>query len=367
MRKARTDIMDARISTHYTTLLLVILLAIKLYAQKKTRGVELRFFWLTLICCLFLVAEDVLEAYAATREELRLFRILMSVSGYVVRPVAAVGLLLVVCPPERRSWKIWISALINLAVNLTAFFSPVAFSFNEKYEFVRGPLGYVVFIVALLYMIQILVLIWRNFYEGKKAERWILICSVIGCMGASLVDALWGGCHLNEAMMTGCIFLLFFLHSHDNFLDPLTSLRNRFAFYDDSERLDKAITAVASIDMNGLKRLNDTKGHAAGDKALTEIGRCMEGINDRDTIAYRVGGDEFVVTFIQQKEEDVAKTIQRLKESVEKAGYSVAAGYAMKAAGQNLDEALSESDRNMYADKAAYYQQGGRDRRARRN
>ena len=52
---------------------------------------------------------------------------------------------------------------------------------------------------------------------------------------------------------------------------------------------------------------------------------------------------------------------------MEKAGYSVAAGYAMKAAGQNLDEALSESDRNMYADKAAYYQQGGRDRRARRN
>ena len=152
------------IYTHYTAVLLVVLCAIKLRAQKKTRDAELRYFWMTLICCFLLVIEDILESYAATRPELKFWRILLSIIGYGLRPVAAVGLLLVVCPRENRTWKLWIPAIINLAVNLTAFFSPVAFSFDQDYDFVRGPLGYVVFIVGLLYMVQILVIICRRFY-----------------------------------------------------------------------------------------------------------------------------------------------------------------------------------------------------------
>ena len=353
------------IDIHFTTVLLIILCAIKLRAQKKTKDVELHYFWLTLICCLLLVVEDVLESITAKNLDLRFWRTLLSVIGYDLRPVAAIGLLLVVCPPERRSWKIWIPAMINLAVILTAFFSPIAFSFDENYGFVRGPLGYIVFVMGLLYMLQTLVLIWQRFYEGKKAERWILIICVVGCMAASAVDALFGGCHLNEAIMIGCIFLLFFLRTHDNYLDPLTSLRNRFAFYDDSNNLTREISAVASIDMNGLKKLNDTKGHAAGDLALSEIGRCLNKINDRNTIAYRVGGDEFVIIFIHQNEETVQQTVNQIKEDVSKAGYSVSLGYAMKTSAQSLEDALLESDQNMYKEKAEYYQHSGRDRRAR--
>ena len=353
------------INTHYTTILLIVLFAIKLRAQKKTRDVELKYFWTTLLCCLLLILEDILESYAATDPSMRFWRTLFSVIGYVLRPVAAVGLLLAVSPPEKRNWKIWIPALFNLAVNLTAFFSPVAFSFDADYDFVRGPLGYVVFAVSLLYMIWILRLVLRRFYEGKKAERWILIGCVIGCMTASLVDALFGGCHLNEAMMIGSIFLLFFLRTHDNYLDPLTSLRNRFAFYVDSESLGREISAVASLDMNGLKRLNDTKGHAEGDLALETIGKCLNGINDRDTIAYRVGGDEFVILFIRQDREAVEEKIQRVKEDVAGTGYSVSAGYAMTEEGRSLEDVTRESDQNMYKEKALYYQQSGRDRRSR--
>ena len=352
------------ISVHYTAILLVVLCAIKLRAQKKTKDAELRFFWMTLICCFLLVIEDILESYTATRPELKFWRILLSVIGYDLRPVAAVGLLLVVCPRESRTWKLWIPAIINLAVNLTAFFSPVAFSFDQDYDFVRGPLGYVVFIVGLLYMVQILVMIWRRFYEGKKAERWILICCVIGCMGASCVDALFGGSHLNEAIMIGCIYMLFFLRSHDNYIDPLTSLRNRFAFYDDSENLIREISAVASLDMNGLKKMNDTQGHAAGDVALAEIGKCLNEISDRNTIPYRVGGDEFVILFVRRSEDEVDETIERAKAGIAKAGYSVSIGYVMKAKGQSLEDMLSESDQRMFRDKAAYYQSSGRDRRA---
>ena len=353
------------ISTHYITILLVLLCGIKLYAQKKTKDAELRFFWITLLCCFLLVIQDILESCTAADPALRFWRILLSAAGYILRPVAAVGLLLVVCPPERRSWKLWIPALLNMAVNLTAFFSPLAFSFDREYGFVRGPLGYVVFIVSFLYMIQILVLIWQRFYEGKKEERWILILCVFGCMAASAADALFGGCHLNEAMMIGCIFLMFFLRTHDNYLDPLTSLRNRFAFYDDSNHLDRDVSAIASIDMNGLKELNDCQGHTAGDRALSEIGRCLREISSRDIIPYRVGGDEFVVLFVHESMTGAEAALAQLRANVSRAGYSVSIGCVKKENSQSMEDALLESDIQMYNEKTAYYRNSGIERRGR--
>ena len=365
MQAESFSILSNLLSVHYITIFLAVLFGLKLLAQKKSRDVELRFYWLTIICCFLLVIEDVLESYCAFHPELRFWRIFLSVIGYILRPMAGVSLLLVVCPPERRTWKLWIPWGVNAAVNLTAFFSPLAFSFNEKYEFTRGPLGYVVFIVSFLYMVLILYTVWKRFYEGKTADRWILVFCVIGSMGAALVDAVYGRVHLNEALMISCVFLFIYLRSHDNYLDPLTSLRNRFAFYDDTEMAGRSISAVASIDMNGLKTLNDTKGHAEGDQALTVIGRCLNEVSTRNIIPYRVGGDEFTILFADQGEETVRKTLERLKESVADEGYHVAVGYTMNRGGESLDELLRDSDQNMYKDKAEFYQQKGHDRRAR--
>ena len=356
--------MDLRIDYHFITVLLVVLFSIKLYAQRKTRDVELRHFWLTVFCCALLVFQDILESYTSTDPSMRFWRILLSALGYILRPTAALGLLLGICPPRKRNWMLWVPWGINAAVNLTAFFSPLAFSFNENYKFVRGPLGYVVFIVSFIYMLQILYYLRTRFYEGKKAERWIMFLCMIGCLAASVVDAFYGGTHINEAIMISSIFLYIYLRSHDIFLDPLTSLRNRIAFYNDTEQRKNEITAVAAIDMNGLKELNDAKGHAEGDRALMAIGTCLMKNSDRSIVPYRVGGDEFTVLFSHQSEEEVKQYLARAAKDIEASGFSVAAGHAMKTGDKSLDNALHEADRIMYGNKAAYYQQKGKDRRS---
>ncbi len=353
------------LSKYYITLLLAVLLGIKLLARQKSRDVELRYYWLTLICTVLLAVEDVLEANAALDPELRFWRVVLSVIGYILRPTAAVGVLLVICEPKYRTWKVWIPCILNALVNLTAFFSPIAFSFDENYEFTRGPLGYVVFAVSFLYLILILYVVLRRFREGKTAERWILVVAAFGCAAAALIDSVVGGTRINDAILVAGVFLFAYLRSHDNYLDPLTSLRNRFAFYDDSEGLEREITAVASLDMNGLKELNDTKGHAEGDRALAVIGACLNDVTDRRTLAYRVGGDEFTILFLNSDEEEVRRTLQRVRDSVTAGGYSISAGYAMMADGKDLETILHESDRNMYGEKALYYRTAGTDRRAR--
>lgn len=354
---------DLLISRHFITILLIVVYSIKLSNQRQSKEVELRYFWMTIICCILLVVEDVAESITARDPSLIFWRILLSIIGYTLRPVAGLGILLVVYPPERRSWKLWILAVINLLVNLTAFFSPIAFSYGPDYGFVRGPLGLCVFIVAALYMVQLLVITWQRFHERMRPERLILIICASSCMIASLIDSFYGGSRLNEAIMISSIFFYLFLHSHDNRLDPLTSLDNRFAFYDDIRYQQRNITAVASMDMNGLKRINDTLGHAAGDRALAEVGRCLERANSRNTIAYRVGGDEFVVLFLLSDSSAVEQTLRRITDDVTRAGYSVSVGYAMRTDDMTVEAALQKSDHRMYGDKARYYQQAGIDRR----
>ncbi|MCG5509043.1 diguanylate cyclase domain-containing protein [Ectothiorhodospira lacustris] len=83
--------------------------------------------------------------------------------------------------------------------------------------------------------------------------------------------------------------------------DPLTGLTNRSLFND---RLDSALhaahrhqsgLALLFLDINDFKYINDTHGHAAGDRVLCEIARRLEGcVRETDTVA-RMGGDEFVV------------------------------------------------------------------------
>ena len=316
-----------------------------------------------MLSCLLLVLEDVLEVTASTEPSLRFWRTLISVFGYTFRSTAALGLLLVIVPREKRTFILWIPSLITLLISCTAFFTDAAFGYDEDYNFYRGPLGYVVFIVPAIYLLLILWMTFRRFTESRGLEKYIVPGCAVFCLAASAADALQGGVRLNEAIMIGSVFFYVFLRSHDNRRDPLTGLLNRQALYDDSAAFGNKIGAVMSLDMNGLKKTNDSLGHQAGDEALSRIAGCMQAVTDRDAMAYRIGGDEFLILFFRAKEEAVARVAARIRESVTKAGYSISAGYAMREGNESLEETIRESDGRMYADKANYYRAKERDRR----
>ena len=74
--------------------------------------------------------------------------------------------------------------------------------------------------------------------------------------------------------------------------DPLTGLLNRQAYYSDISSEPEEITALVSIDMNGLKTINDNEGHEAGDKAIATVAECFIRAAKRKQTVYRIGGDE---------------------------------------------------------------------------
>lgn len=88
---------------------------------------------------------------------------------------------------------------------------------------------------------------------------------------------------------------------HDALVDGLTGLGNHRAFQDElarqlevSKRMDMPL-ALLLIDVDDLKVVNDTRGHAGGDRLLEAVGRVMASVLRRTDRAFRVGGDEFAI------------------------------------------------------------------------
>jgi diguanylate cyclase (GGDEF)-like protein len=88
---------------------------------------------------------------------------------------------------------------------------------------------------------------------------------------------------------------------HDALVDGLTGLGNHRAFQDElarqlevSKRMDLPL-ALLLIDVDDLKVVNDTKGHAGGDRLLEAVGHATASVLRRGDRAFRVGGDEFAI------------------------------------------------------------------------
>jgi diguanylate cyclase (GGDEF)-like protein len=145
------------------------------------------------------------------------------------------------------------------------------------------------------------------------------------------------------------------------FTDPLTGLANRQAL---REELDAALArgdrvAVALVDLDGFKQVNDRLGHAAGDEVLVTAADRMRGeVRDGDLVA-RLGGDEFVVLVLGRDEDVSAEVAARLAfvigEPMRVAGEVITVGAACGgvAAGpcETTDVLLGRADRAMYAAK----------------
>ena len=151
--------------------------------------------------------------------------------------------------------------------------------------------------------------------------------------------------------------------------DALTGVRNKHAYNDAEAELNRRLTvdgdtefAIVSLDVNDLKRMNDTKGHAAGDQLLKDACELICRIFAHSPV-FRVGGDEFVVISRGRDYRHIESLIAELKRSNEInepiGGVVVACGYARCEGDTDVAAVFERADRNMYAYKSTL--KGGRD------
>ncbi len=149
-------------------------------------------------------------------------------------------------------------------------------------------------------------------------------------------------------------------------VDALTGLANRAYVLAAVEReIDRATRyrhrfCILMADLDGLKELNDTLGHRAGDRALAAVSAVIrENVRRIDTPA-RLGGDEFVVLLPETDREGarvVAEKIRqgaaavRVVERDRRVTIGVSVGIGEWAPGRTIDDVMAEADDAMYRDK----------------
>lgn len=111
--------------------------------------------------------------------------------------------------------------------------------------------------------------------------------------------------------------------------------------------------AVLVIDLNGLKRINDTQGHASGDSLIMRAAASLRRATRASDVVARLGGDEFGILAVECDRDYSDILLQRIRAVLAEDNVSASVGMAMRTPSLGLAHAWSEADQRMYAEKRA--------------
>lgn len=197
-----------------------------------------------------------------------------------------------------------------------------------------------------------------RFYMGDHSEddvlftRWGFLCFV-GALGWQV---------LQQASAERAAFVEQKTLRQLAYTDALTGLANRTAFERIMEEyrtgLCEGRPMLLVADLNQLKVINDSFGHAAGDEAINHCAASLQEAFADIGQVYRIGGDEFFVLSAQAEDEAFRACVEAFEQGMAQRGARVAyelqaaCGWCRPAPGESIDQAFIQADRQMYRRKA---------------
>ncbi len=329
-----------------------VVLFITSFSNKKT---TIRY--LLLLVSIFLLSIVVFaEFYLEPIAENKIPKLVLMAIRYSATPfILALAIIILV---KRQKHFVFIPAVLLLIIDIISIFTGIVFSLNDSYELVRGPLGFLPYVISAIYIILLIYLLVKR--SNMRMVEILPIVFLAIAISSGVIFPFVFGSKFSQIFCTIIAVSLFIYYVFTILQlakkDGLTEVLNREAYYIETRRDYKDITAIIFIDMNGLKTINDTYGHAAGDEALVTLALCFsKAIRARQSI-YRMGGDEFVIVCRKTSKEDVAALVERIEKYVSETKYSCSIGYSYHEEGTiNLEDLLRESDERMYSNKSDYY------------
>ena len=308
---------------------------------------------------------------------------------YILTPIAGAALV-----GQMRLRNVWtkilnVVILFNTLIQLVSFFTGWMTKVDEKHYYHHGPL-YNIYIGEYVIVLLLVIILFLNYGKNFRKQNRLSIYLVMVFMLVGIIMQEGLGKDVRTAYLAMTIgATLMFIHSteysqqkkDDELLeqriqiktDALTGLLSRYAY---NNALDKYTTDMPeslvafSIDINGLKRVNDTLGHEAGDELICGAAACIKNVFDEVGSCYRTGGDEFIVLASMNKKEAVkcVQDIEKLTKNwtgslVDSLALSV--GYAVLEEHKdcNCSELIQVADKQMYMAKDEYYRTTKIDRR----
>ena len=338
------------------TIAFVILLKTTVFLEKKTIRRMC-----TLVALIFILSVVVfLEFYWNEQDVLRDVRVVLMAVRYSATPFIIAMILFAMIRKAR--WFVFVPAAVFAVINVISIFTGIVFGISDENVLLRGPLGYLPYVAVGLYSFFLVYKLFKQCNRQATEIIPIIFLAFAFIFGLTLPFVL--GKDYSKIFCITIIIALFVYYMFSilqlTSKDALTGLLNRQAYYATVEEKSKNITGIVSIDMNGLKMINDKDGHAAGDEALKTLAHCFIRAGNSKQSVYRVGGDEFLVVCRRSSEEEIVEYTERINKNLSGTEYSCSIGYSCDPNGKKtIEEMVKESDKMMYDNKAQYYLKSG--------
>ncbi|MCR5667785.1 MAG: GGDEF domain-containing protein [Lachnospiraceae bacterium] len=147
------------------------------------------------------------------------------------------------------------------------------------------------------------------------------------------------------------------------YCDPLTGLQNRRAFEEELKSIvleQPKNFSIVMLDLNGLKKANDTFGHDAGDELIKATAKCLRESFVKEERIYRIGGDEFSVIHLGH-EDEIQHCFRILDQKAADwhgkyiHGFTISYGVASRDTERDVHSVVKLADEKMYECKRNYY------------
>lgn len=211
--------------------------------------------------------------------------------------------------------------------------------------------------------------IWLSVYAALYFEPVWIVLQISGAAVAYLVVLLashvgaralvvsWLSIFGTSAVLGGVVFVLVSTLKRNSREDQLTGLSNRRTW---DERVDGELqrsrrsgvpVSVVSIDVDNFKFINDSQGHAAGDRLLRDVATAWSAeVRGGSDLIARVGGDEFGMLATGSDHQDIVALVQRLHDALPE-GVSCSMGMATWDHSETAADLFRRADEEMYRAK----------------
>ncbi len=305
-----------------------------------------------------------IETYLGNQTEYTIARPILSAVNYSLITFILANIIMIVYPMQKG--YLYIPAILNAVLCFISVPTGLVFTITKENHFMRGTLGYLTYFIDALYMAYLIFKIFMSNRSQKEDLKLLIFMSAISVSCLVLPLYVQNSDHwFNITIAIEMTLYYVFLLQQYTKRDPLTKLLNRQSYYSDTEKYAGTVTAVVTMDMNGLKEINDNEGHAAGDAALKALADCFRKAARHGQRVYRIGGDEYVILCIGNLEKEVQSLIERIHSEVAKTPYTCSVGYALRFEGSTIEKLYTLADKVLYEEKQQFYLQSGKNRKKR--
>lgn len=314
-------------------------------------------------------------------------------ADYILTPIA--GSMFIAQTRIKNIWSKILFAVIgsNTVFQVISAFTGWMVNVDENNHYTHGRYYFVYMIVYLIVAVITVVefIIYGSKYR-KQNKRSLYAVLALTIIGIGMQEIIGNGCRTAYITLTVSSILMYIhiteyyqMAVDDHVLkqekqivtDSLTGILNRYAYDKTIEELSSEDAlpddlAVISIDLNGLKNVNDSHGHDAGDELICGAARCIETVFSPFGKCFRIGGDEFVV-IANMTREQAEQSIEALEQKSlqwrgKKSEYlrmAVGTAFASDYTEIAIEQLTRAADLSMYDSKNAYYREPKHNRRKR--